>query len=379
VAAEIDADPSVAQKGGRTPSVVHVVRSTQRRGAEVFGYHLSAGLADRGAQSRVVALTAGGSGHQLDVPALGERPMGLSTLRALRREAGSADVVVAHGSRTLDACAVALAGTGTPFVYRSIGDPAAWSAHGVRRWRTALLLRRAARVAVLWPGAAETLRTAHGVPAGKIEVIPNGVVGEGHPVPDAETRVAARARLGLPVEAPIAATIGALSGEKRVSAAVDAVSGLAGVHLLVVGDGPERTALEARAAAAAPGRVHFVGVLPGPDEALAAADVVVLSSRTEGMPGVLIEAGLAARPCVATAVGGVGAVVDDGVTGVLVPPGDDRALADALGALLAAGPTRLAEMGAAARSRCLTHFEMAVVTSAWANMLAAIDTRRGTA
>jgi glycosyltransferase involved in cell wall biosynthesis len=378
VAAEIDADPSVAQKGGHPPSVVHVVRSTQRRGAEVFACDLSAGLAHRGVQSRVVALTAGGSGHQLDIPALGARPMGLSTLRALRREAGRADVVVAHGSRTLDACAVALAGTGTPFVYRSIGDPAAWSAHGVRRWRTALLLRRAARVAVLWPGAAETLRTAHGIQAGKIEVIPNGVVSEGHPVPDAGARVAARARLGLPAEAPVAVTIGALSSEKRTSAAVDAVSGLPGAHLLVVGDGPERAALEARAAAAAPGRVHFAGVLPGPNEALAAADVVVLASRTEGMPGVLIEAGLAARPCVATAVGGVGAVVDDGVTGVLVPPGDDRALADALGTLLAAGPARLAEMGAAARSRCLAQFDMAVVTSAWANMLGAIDTGRGT-
>jgi glycosyltransferase involved in cell wall biosynthesis len=364
-----------------TPSVVHVVRSTQRRGAEVFGCDLSAELGRLGLTSRVVALTPGsgggsGPGHQLDVPALGARPMGPSTLRALRREAGRADVVVAHGSRTLDACAVALAGTGTPFVYRSIGDPAAWSAQGIRRVRTALLLRRAARVAVLWPGAADTLRTAHGVPAAKAAVIPNGVAVERHPVPGDQDRVAARARLGLPAEAPVAACIGALSAEKRVVAVIDAVSGLPGVHLLLAGEGPERAALEAQAAAAAGGRVRFAGVLPGPHDALAAADVVVLASRTEGMPGVLIEAGLAARPCVATAVGGVGAVVDDGVTGVLVPPGDDTALARALGDLLAAGPARLAEMGAAARARCAERFAMSTVASAWADLLAAVARRR---
>jgi glycosyltransferase involved in cell wall biosynthesis len=377
-----------------------------------------------------VALTAGrpSSGHRLDIPVLGRQAMGAATLRALRRAAGEADVVVAHGSRTLDACAVALAGSGTPFVYRSIGDPAAWSSRGVRRRRTALLLRRAARVAVLWPGAADTLRAAHGVPDRKIEVIPNGVAVDGRPAPDRAARVAARGRLGLPAEAPVAAYVGALSAEKRVDAAIDAVAGLPDVHLLVVGDGPQRSALEARAAgvtggvttasstpgattpsgtpasgtaasataasattsattaagatsattaggtegAAVAGRVHFTGALPGPDDALAAADVVVLPSRTEGMPGVLIEAGLAARPCVATAVGGVASVIDDGVTGVLVPPDDATALAEALGTLLAAGPARLAEMGAAARARCAERFDMAVVTSAWADLLEAV-------
>jgi glycosyltransferase involved in cell wall biosynthesis len=298
--------------------------------------------------------------------------MGPGTLLALRRSARGADVVVAHGSRTLDACAVALAGSGTPFIYRSIGDPSAWSAHGVRRMRTALLLRRAARVTVLWPGAADTLRTLHGVPAGKIEVTPNGVAAEGHPVPGRADRVAARARLGLPAEAPVATCIGALSVEKRVDTAIEAVSRLPGVHLLVAGDGPERATLEAQATRAAPGRVHFAGVLPGSGEALAAADVVVLASRTEGMPGVLIEAGLAARPCVATAVGGVADVIDDGVTGVLVPPdgaGLAPALADALGGLLTTGPGRLAEMGAAARHRCLDRFSLSTVASSWAALL----------
>jgi glycosyltransferase involved in cell wall biosynthesis len=355
------------------------VRSTQRRGAEVFAVGLAAALAPQGVTGTVVALTPGAAGRpddQLPVPALGSRPIGPDTLRALRRAARSADVVVAHGSRTLDACALALAGSGRPFVYRSIGDPAAWSAAGVRRWRTAVLLRRAARVAVLWRGAADTVRRLHGVPAGRIAVIPNGVPVDDHPVPGPGDRLAARSHLGLPAEAPVVACIGALSAEKRVGAVIDAVASLPGVHLLVAGDGPQRAALEARATAGgAADRVHFAGVLPGPGSALAGADVVVLASRTEGMPGVLIEAGLAARPCVATAVGGVAAVVEDGVTGVLVPPDDATlpvALAAALADLLAAGPARLAELGAAARARCADRFAMTTVASAWADLLTTI-------
>jgi glycosyltransferase involved in cell wall biosynthesis len=214
------------------------------------------------------------------------------------------------------------------------------------------------------------------VPAGKLAVIPNGVPVEAHPVPGADERLAARASFGLPVEAPVVACIGALSGEKRVGAVIDAVAALPGVHLVVAGGGPERPALEARASGgAAAGRVHFVGVLPGAGPALAAADVVVLASRTEGMPGVLIEAGLAARPCVATAVGGVPAVIEDGVTGVLVPPDDatlPSALSSALADLLAAGPPRLAALGDAARRRCADNFSMTTVASAWADLLTAV-------
>jgi glycosyltransferase involved in cell wall biosynthesis len=356
--------------------VLHVVRATRRRGAEVFGVGLSAALEASGLVSNVVALTGSDAGHPLPVPALGTRPLGLSTLRALRAAARGTDVVVAHGSRTLDACALALAGTGVPFVYRSIGDPAAWSAHGVRRLRTALLLRRAARVAVLWPGAGDTLRSAHGVPDRKIAVIPNGVPADDHPPASAADRAAARSSLGLPADGFVALCIGALSPEKRVASAIRAVAAVPDAHLLVVGDGPERSSLSALASASAPDRVTFAGVQPTPGPALAAADVVVLASRTEGMPGVLIEAGLAGRPCLATAVGGVPAVVDDGVTGVLVPPGDDDALTRALADLRAADPDTLAKMGADAHARCTARFAMPVVADAWAALLTATATGR---
>jgi glycosyltransferase involved in cell wall biosynthesis len=106
-------------------------------------------------------------------------------------------------------------------------------------------------------------------------------------------------------------------------------------------------------------------VLPGPADALAAADVVVSCSRTEGMPGVLIEAGLSGRPAVATDVGGVAEIVRDGETGMLVRPGD-------VGGLTAALVRALAErsrLGVAARAHCLATFEIGVVADGWADLL----------
>lgn len=89
-------------------------------------------------------------------------------------------------------------------------------------------------------------------------------------------------------------------------------------------------------------------------EGLAAADVLMLPSLSEGLPGVLIEAGLSGIPVVATDVGGIREIVRSGETGLVVPPGDSKALGDALRAALANGH----EMGSAARSHCLERFEM---------------------
>ena len=146
---------------------------------------------------------------------------------------------------------------------------------------------------------------------------------------------------------------------------IEAVAGDDELHLVVVGDGPERDALAAHAARVAARRVHFAGVQPEIAPILAAADAVVLTSRTEGMPGVLIEAGLAARPVVAYDVGGVAEVVVDGETGLLVPAGDVTALTGALRNVV----DDPGSLGAAARRRCLERFEIGVVGGQWAMIL----------
>jgi glycosyltransferase involved in cell wall biosynthesis len=138
-----------------------------------------------------------------------------------------------------------------------------------------------------------------------------------------------------------------------------------GLHCLVVGDGELREELEedvaARGLSAA---VHFAGARDNIRDYLAAMDVFVLSSVTEGLAMTLLEAMAAARPIVATRVGGNAEVVEDGVTGRLVPPSDPRALADAI-ALVLGNPAAARQMGEAGRERANIRFSLGAMVSAY--------------
>ena len=128
------------------------------------------------------------------------------------------------------------------------------------------------------------------------------------------------------------------------------------VRVRLVGDGRERPALEAEAARlGVDGALEFLGERRDVPALLADADVFVLSSRSEGMPVSVLEAMAAGLPVVASAVGGVPEVVVSGETGVLVPPGDPPALAEAL-ARLAADPDLRLRFGRAGRTRAEEHF-----------------------
>jgi len=165
-----------------------------------------------------------------------------------------------------------------------------------------------------------------------------------------------RAGLGLGPDVPLVGAVGRLVPIKDLDTLLEAVAGLDGVHLAVVGDGDERPRLEARAAALGlGGRVHFTGWATDVAEVMADLDVVVLTSRNEGTPVALIEAGAAGRPTVATRVGGVALVVQDGVTGWLTPPGRPDAVADMVRRLLDDPAARLS-MGQAARAHVRDRF-----------------------
>ena len=353
---------STPAKGGyrRSIRVLQVVTSTQRRGAEVFAVDLGDALAGHDQAVRTVALSASTAEGALALPVLGSGALHPSTLRALRREARGTDVVIAHGSRTLPACALALIGTRVPFVYRNIGDPTYWSGQGLRHWRTRAFLARAAGVVALTQQAADTLRTGYGIPAAKLTVIPTGVRSEHHQPATPEQRRIARTALDLAPEARVALVIGALSEEKCVDVAIDAVAQLPGVELLVAGDGPQRAQLEAHAREHAPERVHFLGSLTDPSSAYDAADVVVLTSRSEGLPAVLIEAGMRAIPAVATDVGYVRDVVIDGETGHVVPVGDAAALADGID-----HATTNSGLAASARRRFVERYTLERIADDW--------------
>ena len=173
---------------------------------------------------------------------------------------------------------------------------------------------------------------------------------------------AARAALGLDPQRPVVGTIGRLEDRKGhdqlLRAAGTMLAGGNGrrPQIVIVGDGPLREKLQAQAhSLGVADSVRFVGIVADVRPSLAAMDVFVLPSHAEGMSNALMEAMAAARPVVATAVGGNTEVVVDGKTGVLIPPADPAAIADAIAALLR-DPDRAAGLGVAARDFVTRHF-----------------------
>lgn len=200
-----------------------------------------------------------------------------------------------------------------------------------------------------------------GVPADKLHVIPGGI-----PVPLGDVaRAQARKQLGLPADAFVIGSVARMVPEKGHADLLTAFEALptsdgAPAHLVLQGDGPLRADIEARATAIAPDRVHFVPEDADTAVLYAASDVFALPSHAEGWPLVLMEAAFRGLPTVATAVGGVAEEVQDGVTGLVVPPSDPAQFASALGRVMT--DTALREgLGIAARRRAHDEFTDAVM------------------
>lgn len=226
----------------------------------------------------------------------------------------------------------------------------------------------------------EFYRRQTGVPAAKIDVIYNAVrFGR---LPSDEERGPARARLGLPADALVLGTLGRLTEQKGQRTLVRTVADLArhrpNLVLFLAGQGPLRLALEAEAEALGLAeRVRFLGVRRDRDTLFAAMDVFVLPSRWEGLSLALVEAMGAARPVVATGVGGNPEVVTDGETGLLVPPDDPAALTDALEGLLADADRRRA-LGVRAAEEARCRFAIEEHVSQLAHLYRrGVDERRG--
>jgi glycosyltransferase involved in cell wall biosynthesis len=146
---------------------------------------------------------------------------------------------------------------------------------------------------------------------------------------------------------------GRLGPQKAVGVLLEALADVPDVTLVIAGDGPERAALERRAATLGlDGRVRFLGAVPR-DSVLRlfrAADASVLPSAWENFPHTVVEALAVGCPVIATAVGGIPEVVVDGENGLLVTPGDASALAAAIGRFFSDDELRARLAGAAARS-----------------------------
>ena len=252
------------------------------------------------------------------------------------RLARRADVV--YATATYAAAAAASAASRRPLVAKLVSDPAYERArrYGVfggsleafqtargakvealKRLRTASL-RRARRIVVPSRYLAD-LAAGWRLDESRLEVLVN-------PAPPPFDAVPSDLPAGTFV------FVGRLTEQKALPVLLDAVDRVEGARLLVVGDGPERDALERRASE----RVRFVGALPRERvlSELAGARAAVLSSAWENLPHAAVEALAVGTPVVATAVGGVPEVVHDGQNGLLVPPNDPEALAHALRRIL---------------------------------------------
>ncbi|AOY93024.1 glycosyl transferase family 1 [Cupriavidus sp. USMAA2-4] len=209
--------------------------------------------------------------------------------------------------------------------------------------------------------------SAGAVPAARIAVMPNGIDTSLFR-PDPAARSDARAALGLSGDTRLLLNVGRLAREKAQTVLIDAFARLLsepGTHarLMIVGEGPERPALEQRICQhRLDGLVTLAGVRHDVPALLNAADLFVLSSEIEGMPLVVGEALSCGRPVVSTDAAGVAELL--GECGEIVPRGDVPALAAAMHRALAAGLGSAQEQ-TSRRQRVLSHFSLEAVATEW--------------
>lgn len=321
--------------------IAHVLSSFRVGGQERMALDLARGQRDRGHRVLAVSLAAAAEQPLEDeLQRSGIRPVRVAKagpsvdptlplrLAALFRREG-VEVVHTHNPQPLIYAGVA---------GRLVGATVVQTRHGVAQFsrRQVWLARQLARLADAQVMVSRELRaelSSRGAADGEALVIENGIRTEAFG-PDPERRAAMRAALGLAPHAFVVGTVGRLIASKGVAELVQATASLLGddFRLVVVGDGPERARIEGVIAAAAP-FVHLLGARADVPDVLRALDAFALFSRTEGHPLSVLEAMATGLPVVATRVGGIPSVVEEGRSGLLVGVDDGPALAAAIQSL----------------------------------------------
>ena len=221
------------------------------------------------------------------------------------------------------------------------------------------------RVTAVSEGAAESYRAARMVCTRKLVVIPNGVDVDSWR-PNSAARAELRRRLGFGDEFLWFAA-GRLDPVKDYPALLWAMLELPrGARLAIAGTGPEEADLRRMAEQfGMEARVRFLGFQPDVLPWMQAADAFVLSSRWEGLPMSLLEAGACGLPAVATGVAGTREVLVHGESGFLATPGDSLALRGAMSRMMRLDAAARADMGENARRRVVERFSLNVVVDRW--------------
>lgn len=205
----------------------------------------------------------------------------------------------------------------------------------------------------------------------RLEIVRCGVSPDLYAAPP-EARAA-----GGPVELLFVGRLARVKGLLVLFEALRCMESVPPVRVTLIGDGPERALLE-RAAADLGDRVRFLGYRSQAEvaEELRRTDAFVLPSFAEGVPVVLMEALAAGVPVIATRVAGMSELVEDGVSGQLVPPGDAESLARAIAGMAELDPTMRARMGRAGRDCVRAEFDITKAAARLEELLRAGDARR---
>lgn len=335
--------------------ILQVVRSLDIGGLERVVLDLMVGLRDRGTVCCLASLCEPGTWGQ-DCAAegrwvghLGERSR-RQTLMSLCRYVREQEIDVIHSHNPQPHLFAVGAGllTGTPVVHTKHGRNAFARPKAV--WLNRQLARCSAHVVAVSDDAADVALKIERAPEGRVTVIRNGIAPQLYACVG-DQRDSLRREFGVPADAFVIGSVGRYSAEKCYSKMVEAFSlfrdasvktgalsgesrGAGTPYLVLVGDGPDRPNIEsAIEECGLQGQVRLTGMTDRVGSWLGAMDVFALSSRTEGTSITLLEAGASGLPLVVTDVGGNREVVNGGSAGLIVPPGDARAMAAAFRSL----------------------------------------------
>jgi glycosyltransferase involved in cell wall biosynthesis len=345
------------------PLILHVLPYDLARGAQRYARALVDSLGDDDDTHQVLTLFRSEPvllkpDVELDVPQGIFRRIGLDprVVSRLRREVRRLrpEVVVAHGGESAKYVALSTP-KGIPMVYLKIGTAHQSLSRRANRGLHGYYTRRADVIAAVSSDVADEAHALYDVPRSRLVVLPNAR--------DPET-FTPRERQG---GSPRLIFVGHFDSGKRPDWFIDVVQGLRqrgrDFTAAMVGDGPLQESLRLRAETE---DIDMMGRRDDVPDLLAASDVFVFTSLPpgEGMPGVLIEAGLTGLPIVSTRVPGARDVIEDGVTGLLVDIDDKKGMIDAVDQLVLDGRLRTT-MGHRARERCLDRFTLEGSAEQW--------------
>lgn len=308
--------------GGVERATAGLVEALVARGHDVH-------LLSPGAQVPVPGVTL----HPLSVPRLPAGARALFMVALVRRAvaAGRWDVVQSH-ERTLSQH-VYRAGEGCHRAYVASSATTATRGlyHLTMRALEARVFARTPRIVAIAERGRREIETLYGVGRERIRVIYNGVDLERfHPDRAAAHRAAARAEAGLSSGEHALLFVGSGFERKGLPTAIEALPGLTGARLLVIGRGDETRYRRLAARLGVADRVCWLGLRADLERWYAAADVLVLPTRYEPFGNVHLEALASGLPVVTTTVAGGAEVIEEGKTGAVVPPNDPEAVAGAV-------------------------------------------------